>query len=106
MVHVSCMIIKFTCILFRCFLSAGSPAQSPKKSRVVEAAAGEVPHSTQKRWVIPLSMEAGSFGVQRNKEQAGQQYCPRHCIVLHQRNHPKEVVLGQRSPGRSENVTS
>ena len=36
MVHISCMIIKFTCILFRCFLSAGSPAQSPKKSRVVE----------------------------------------------------------------------
>ena len=31
------MIIKFTCILFRCFLSAGSPAPSPKRSRVVEA---------------------------------------------------------------------
>lgn len=29
------MVIKF--ILFRCFLSAGSPTQSPKKSRVVEA---------------------------------------------------------------------
>lgn len=41
-IHVHCMyygtcIMYDNFILFRCFLSAGSPAQSPEKSRVVEA---------------------------------------------------------------------